>query len=310
MKEETGLFKEQESSSPADELRDKLDQICQNHGPSRDFLSIYAYENDHATMVLKEYGRFVSQFELFFDLLNDLIVGVNFIPKSSWPPQRSIQFLLAANNVRFFYNSFDRLIKGFWVESMVLSRPIFEAFIKIVFASCYPAIADAALVPKRSDGKRFNLTGFIRDDLRLDWLTYRLWSTVAHSNTYEVLGDLSSLRAKTPALICMKLGFDKTEFESALNLLMFVAQAHLRAVIGLFVTSFGKELTEDLVQKAQALTDLWGKAMRRHPKEHWPRVMDDLDYVFEIVKASETGQDWKAIASKKQPPKGVDGKRY
>jgi hypothetical protein len=105
-----------------DEIRDKLDQMVQDHGQSKYFLRIQDYESKHTLWVLNEYGRFVSQFEHFFDILNDLIVAINYIPKDSWPAHRSIQFLLTANNVRFFYNSFDRLIKGFWVESMVVLR--------------------------------------------------------------------------------------------------------------------------------------------------------------------------------------------
>ena len=301
MNEQNHNSKKQTIPIPSDEIREKLDQMCQAHGPSRDFLSIHDYELDHASLVLKEYGRFVSQFELFFDTLNDLIVGINYIPKASWPPQRSIQFLLAANNVRFFYSSFDRLIKGFWVESMVLSRPVFEAFIKIVFASCHPSIFDAVLVQKRSDGKRFNLTGFIRDDLRLNWITYRLWSAIAHSNSYEIFKDLSSIRDKKTPLISMKLAFDKKEFEAALNLLLFVAIAYLHTILKLFITSYDKEINQDEVQKAQLLTELWKASLRNNPKDHWRKVMDDLDYVFEIVMAAEAGQDWKTIVSKNRP---------
>lgn len=117
-----------------DELRQHLDQMCERHGGSEDISRIYDYERYHQQRVLKEWGRFVSQFESFFDLLNNILVGVNFVPKDTWPEHRNLQYLLCANNVLFFYNSFDRLIKGHPTESMVLSRPLFETFIRIVYA--------------------------------------------------------------------------------------------------------------------------------------------------------------------------------
>ncbi len=289
-----------------DEVRQHLDEMCELHGGSEDISRIYDYERNHQERVLKEWGRFVSQFELFFDLLNNMLVGINFVRKDNWPEHRNLQYLLCANNARFFYNSFDRLIKGHATESMVLSRPLFETFIRITYASCYPSSADAVLAPiKRSDGVKFRLTNFMRDDLGLNWMTYKLWSAFTHSNSYGVFKDLRAIRNGEKRLICMHLDADQRECEMAMNLLLFVAITFLRAIYQLLVTSFNDHLKEEEVQQAVRLGELWQASMRLHPKEHWPQVMDDLDYVFEVLKAAESGRDWHVLAAKhKQQAEG------
>src|SRR5262245_13365868 len=96
------------------EIGERLQAMCKAHGPSKDILRLHAYENERTAFVVEQYGGFVSQFELFFDVINNLVVGANYLPKVNWPPHRSIQFLLVANNIRFLYNSFESLVKTYW----------------------------------------------------------------------------------------------------------------------------------------------------------------------------------------------------
>jgi len=290
-------------------LQQELDEMSRKHGGSEDILRIYDYERDHQQKMLKEYGRFISQFELFFDLMNELLVGVNFVPKNDWPNHRNLQFLLCANNVRFFYSSFDRLLKGFPTESIVLSRPLFETFIRIVYASCHPSTADAVLAStKRSDGIKFVLTNFVNQDLALNWMTYKLWSAFTHSNSYGVFQDLKAIREGERKLISMHLAYDDHEISMAMNLLLFPAMAFLHAVPLLLVTSYNEHLKEEDVKQAVRLGNLWQASQRLHPRSHWPQVMDDLDYVLEILKAAEGGGDWRELVNKhKEEQKGSIG---
>ncbi len=283
------------------EIQHALDEMTKRHGPSKHMLDIQQFHQTHCRTVLFRWGRFVAQYEMFFDLITDLVTGINYIPKDKWPSHRGIQFVLCANNLRFFYSSFHCLTDGLTAESIVLSRPIFEAFIRIVYGSCYPSKADAVLAPvKTTDGTKFRLTSFMRDTLVLNWRTYNVWSSVTHSNTLAVFNDLESVRKRENRLITMRLSYDEDQFTAAMNLLFFVGIAFLRIVPLLFVTSYNENLKREDIEKVGRLADLWSAAQKLHPKAHWPQVMADIDYVLDIMKTAESGGDWNALVERRK----------
>lgn len=138
----------------------------------------------------------------------------------------------------------------------------------------------------------------MRDDLGLNWMTYKLWSAFTHSNSYGVFKDLRAIRNGEKRLICMHLSADQHEFEMGMNLLLFVAIAFLFAVPRLLATSYNDHLKKEEVEEAIRLGVLWQASMRLHQREHWPQVMDDLDYVFEVLRAAELDQNWRELTGK------------
>lgn len=100
--------------------------------------------------------------------------------------------MLAAYNVKTFYSALDRLTKGYYEDSITLTRGLYETFVRTLFISCHPDDAYNALIFKPPKGERaFNLTNFLRNELGLEWETkYGVMSTFAHSNSLQVLSAL------------------------------------------------------------------------------------------------------------------------
>jgi len=273
------------------EIKKQLDDLCGSHGLSKLIKRVQELEQSHLYMVSKEYGRFVNQFGLFFDVINEIMLGANYIPKEDWPKHRSLQYILINHNIKFLYSSFDQLTKGFWENSFVLSRPAYEAFIRVLYVSLHPEDSDTAFVEQK--GKRkFNVTNFIRDELNVDWNDYKFYSVVSHSNKYKVLRDYVQIvkdGQKEPIVIKHK--FEELEFEMGLNLLVFLCVVYLRMSIKLIATSYNESLPESLVQKAGKLADLWQNMMKTHTKRYWPQVANDIDKVFDKIISAEKIKD-------------------
>lgn len=105
-------------------------------------------ETEHLELFSKDYGRFVSQFEVEYSALVEIIDQINFVEKDSWPDHRSVQYVLAAYNVKTFYSALDRLTKGYYEDSITLTRGLYETFVRTLFISYHPDDAYNALIFK------------------------------------------------------------------------------------------------------------------------------------------------------------------
>lgn len=121
--------------------------------PSQVFLDIHSFEDDHAKLMLKKFGKYIDYFKHSFDLLVNLVHLVNYLDKQSWPKHRSLQFLLLKNNLKPLYSAFDRMIKGFYGDAIILLRTPYEAFIKMLYMSYYPDNAYQALLSNSESSK-------------------------------------------------------------------------------------------------------------------------------------------------------------
>ena len=80
------------------EIKREMDALCGKYSTeASDY--IIKFEIDHyltMTKLLgeKSYGRFEGQFRLFFQLSNEILLGLNYIDKKDWPPHRATQFYL------------------------------------------------------------------------------------------------------------------------------------------------------------------------------------------------------------------------
>lgn len=276
------------------EIRKRFDELCPDK-PSRVLLDIYDYEEKHAARVLKEYGRFISQFELFYDLLVKIIHGVNYIDKVKWPKHRGVQFMLVAYNLKSIFSSFRRLIRGFYEDSLILLRSPYEAFIKVVYITCYPEDPYSVVSGRKSaSGRKFNLTNFLKDELRLDWYEYHLFSSMSHAGWFTVLKEaagISRVGQKDP--ITLKFEFDKKLLELGINEVGFLLSAYLNLVISLFATECNDYLKKEWIEKGKELVALREEGFSLHPKDYWPQLVQDIKDIFEMIQEVECGnKDW------------------
>ncbi len=277
-----------------DWLKKRFDELCDTK-PSQVVLDIKRYEEDHLRKASKEYGRFVAQFDLFYDLIVKISGRVNYIEKADWPKHRSVQFMLIFHNLKNIYSSFDRLVKGFYEDSIVLDRPAYEAFIKVIYITCYPDDPLSVVSGRKSSsGRKFNLTNFVKDELKLGWRDYRLFSIISHAKAYSVLTEtvrISREGQKEP--ITLELEFDEELFELGVNYIIFLLLVYLKIIVCLFATSYNRILKKEMVEKAKELIVLGERIMSLHPKDYWPQLIKDTEDIFKMVQEVEGGKNWK-----------------
>lgn len=280
-------------------LKDEFDGLCNAIAPSKVVLDIKQYESWHLEKVLKDYGRFVQQFELYYDLITEVVMAINYIDHTNWPSHRGVQFILMVHNLKSLYSAFDRLIKGFYEDSIILARPVYEGFIKNIYITCYPnnplfIVNNKLYTIKIEKSKNFNLTSFIADELKLDWHAYHIFSAVAHSNSYSTLGEAYDIsRYGQKKSIALQFQFDKILFELGINYIIFLLLVNLKLIDVLFITERNNILKNELDQKVKKLISLREQSFLLHPKEYWPKVIKDTQDIFTMIKDVEAGQDWK-----------------
>jgi len=233
-----------------DILQKWLHQITQSK------ISVYPrvldWQSNHQTRFRDKYGGFITYVEFGVDRLVKLIHALNYVNKSDYPPQRALQLLLLVNNTGTLVSAFECLKSGFYVDSLILSRANFEAIIRIMFCSYYPKDADSTLLQKTQDGKpRFNVTNFLRDNLKLDWTDfYRLLSSFGHSNIFSVLldyGEIAREGQKKP--LSFSLSVDTKKIEIAINFINFHLWNFCRFTRQFLLTNRKDKMDEQLVKE-------------------------------------------------------------
>lgn len=283
---------------PAEAMR-LIDEWVDQHLPSHVLAKARAQEEDHAKLFLSAYGRAVGQFEVEFAALVAVIDRLNFVQRQAWPPHRSVQFALLAYNLKPLRSVMDRLMAGYYADAITLLRVAYETFVRLVFVSIHRDDPWGALVPKpRPPTPAFNLTGFVRDQLRLGWATsYSVLSAFTHSNAVEVLDSLkrAGTQESEPERFGPSIQFDPNRIELVLPQLHFAVLAYLRFTVDWLV---GPEFRPHMAEAAIAIKaiDVMSFVVRTHPKRYWRDVAVDLDYVFDLVTAAETGADWRQMA--------------
>ena len=279
-------------------LKQRADALCQKKLRLM-IPEIRRHEAGHFLIVSQEYGRFEAQFELFYDLITEILLGVNYIDNSSWPKHRVIQFLLVNNNLKTLYSAFDRSIKGFWEDGLNLLRTAYEVLVRITWVSCYPPRAGAGILKHDDGGRNFDLTGFIKNDLKLDWNDYKFLSMLTHGNQPAVLQDWIDIHTKSKREpISAELGFKKKELEMTINYILFVSYAYLKMTLQLFVTSCNEVLKNETVVDAKELLDIWGETLLLHPGGCLPVYVKDLDDILRMMEGADGGHEWKELWSK------------
>lgn len=275
-------------------IKKEYDALCATRLPSVVMSDIAKFQTKHLQKVSHEYGRFINQFELQYDLITGLFLKVNYIEKTDWPKHRWAQLLFFVHNLKSLYSSFERLVSGFYEDSFILARPAYEAFIKSTYINCEPKDPFAIISDRKVGKEKFRITKFIRDDLKLAWHDYKLFSSWTHANQFSVLKEAIDIhRFGQTGTISLKFKFDQKLFELGINDLNFLLLVNLKSLVSLFATKTNDVLKPEMLEDAYKLIDLNEKNLLNHPKDYWPLVIKDTRDIFELIKRADAGIPWK-----------------
>lgn len=252
----------------------------------------------HKLRFENEYGRGIQQFYVEFGALVDAADDVNFAERDHWPPFRYVQFVLLAKNLGSLHSAMDRLSRGFYQDALSLTRSSYDAWLRLVFISCYPDDPYAALMHRTPKGTpSFNATDLVRVQLRLDWLSkYRIMSAFAHGNSVDALQSLQAAieRSGDPERFGLQQSYDVSRIELVYPFLEFLVLAYLRFVVERLLAPHDAR-TPGVSRRAEESIAFIRHKFTDHPKPYWHATMTDLDYVFELLAAADRGDDWRAI---------------
>jgi hypothetical protein len=284
-----------------DDLRDRLDKLCRESNTDV-VKDIQNFQEKHFAKFSKEYGRFLEQYEMFYSALVGLTHAVNYYDKSKWPQHRALQFTLAAHSQKQLYTAYFLLYQGFYEDSITLIRSAYETFLRVLFISCNPKHSWNVFGNKEG-GPQFNATNFVTEELKLDWPTYRLMSSFAHSNKVDVLEDIvkvSKEAQKEP--IALRLKYDEKKLGVAVNYLQFLMLVFLKLLNEVFIADYSSHKQRAEIQaefdKAKEYAELLMQTMETHTNnETWRAVAKDLKDIFKLIHAMEknSDQDWKNV---------------
>ena len=295
---------EQDKKDKADLLKKRLDLLGQKYS---DVLgtSLRSREEQHHYLMTHRpdtYGRFKSQFGTFFDLINKILLGINYINKDKWPQYRSLQYIMIQNNLVSLRNSVEIALNGYYSDSLVLARVNLEALVRCIWMSCHPDNSDSGVI-KMKGCKEFNYTNFIIHDLELDWKDYSFWSPNVHANQVAVVRDWVKILTKEKEYpICLELKFDKVMIEVCINSIIFLELFNLKFVVNILATDTNeKYLPNTLMDDAKEYISCLEEMIRSHSKEYWPQIPGDLIDLMSLVKnmdASIENSDFKTMWKK------------
>lgn len=283
-------------SEEEQKLADEFDRLCEETDLSKYVSEFNSFENSHRAIVEVKWTRFINQFYLYFETIGKVSSAINYIDRSKWPKHRSTQFLLIVFNLKPLYSSFDRLIKGYYEDCLILLRPVYEAFIKIVYITCFPDDPFATVADEKGiDGKTFNLTNFLKDHLGLDWEEYKFISHLAHSNRILVIKE--AIKIKEGGLnepIELKFEPDDLFFEMGMHLIVFMLYVYLKLQKTLFVTDEIDTVIPNLKSKVEKLIQNREQSIPFYPKPYWPKIFKDTNEIFYMIeKVENDSENWK-----------------
>ncbi len=275
-----------------DPLQARLDALWDAHD-SPVTGDVQERQRTHLAFVMQYSGRAQALFELCFDTLVEIVAGLNYADKSHWPKHRGTQLVLFLHNLKTLESAEDRLMKGCYGDAFVLLRVPYEAFLRLVFMSLFPADAMSALANPTPGHRVFNATNLIQQDLCLRWSEHTLLSVFTHAHQFPALAHVVAIAQGSRDPIMLDYHFDEAQFTVGVNLLTVVYYMFLGMVVHVFGNVTGPpELVKD-IRKAREFADLAGAMLRTHGREHLPAVVDDLDDVFRLMQAADEGKHWK-----------------
>ena len=272
------------------------------------YLEEYKYK--HRQYVLKKYGRFMSQFNMYFSAIVDTGNNINYLNKKHWPDHRSLQFIIATHSMKQFYSSYSLLLDGAYEDAITVQRSIYESFLRILFISLHPSdsinIYDYKGPNAHQTGVRFRATNIV-NDLGLKWSTYNIMSSFAHSNMYKVLETATDLASNgQKSAIALNYKKDDDMISIIVNLMLFLLAVWLKLFTEIFTVNYPP--SEVNVKKHLDIVEEYKQVAMRTLKEHskckyWRQVGTDVEDIFMLIKALDdsASPDWKKEWHKIRP---------
>ena len=261
--------------------------------PSPVILRLVAGEFEHFKKFNTGYGRWVVQTEVHFTRLVTGVEQVDYQNKSNWPVHRGTQFILVTNTLRTLWSAADRLHRGAYQDSLTLVRLAYEVWARSVFLSCYPSEFLPGVAPSVPKGSHdFNMTNFLREELRLDWLkSYELLSMFAHGKLDTFVAVLDHAQNQVPRRHQLSVSFDESRCDFAIT--------HLNFVLLLFLTFVKDQLLIGAPESLSSLLNESNEILRtclfENPEPYWANTEADLNYVAALLTTADAGGDWKSL---------------
>ncbi len=207
---------------------DELLKKINSQPPSPVITGIYKYQEEHITWLTKNYWGFTKYFEESYDFFVNLVSSVNFINKDKWKWNLKLPYIYLGNSTYPLFKSFTLLSEGFYDESLALSRVSYELLIKSLFCILHPDDAFATYQKPEKGKLVYNLTNFVKDDLKVDWeFLYRLSSASSHGKLYftKIISD--SREKGKHQNIGLQLRLDEKSAQINMNYLTFLIWTHI-----------------------------------------------------------------------------------
>lgn len=261
--------------------------------------SFYEFQEKHKAIVLNKYSNPVKYMEDVTDFMIRIIYELNFLDKSQWPHHRTYQYLFFPGALLSLWRSFQTAIEGFYGESVMIIRSVFESYLRMVFISFYPQSWESAVSKiKLKNRPNFSVSNFIEHKLKVDWVwIYEFQSYYSHAKQFEVIKTLKqTISGVLQEPIVCRLAFDEKQFRMCLNFCCISTYALLTLIREFFPEVHDHpNLIPRGKQRFQA-TLKFSHLIVEGIKGELSKAAADIDKISKMVRAAERGEDWESLA--------------
>lgn len=271
-----------------DEIEKNIKKLLEyDKGQENVVNDIFNYIDEHTEKFVLKFGKWtVKYFEIFFDSIIETMQQINFESKEDWPEHRWTQRLIIKNNLPTLFSAYNLLISGFYIDSMTLIRSLFESVIKIIYISHSPEEKEWALLYNTGWTKKFNITSFQKDVLKIDW-HYKLLSANAHSSWYKTIKDLIDISQNwQKKTINIELWRNDDELSMSLNWLEFIIWNYLFFTKEYLVNN-NKDFYLKLTNIERGFYSLFYSLSLSHPTNIFYQRCNEAIQIYENIKKKE-----------------------
>ncbi len=266
----------------------KLINETKNKDPAGTSMGILKFIAGHRELVYENFGKYLKNFEDYFDILNNAIFNLNYMPKKHWPQYKGTQFLLFPETLKTLHRAHEDLFDGYYEESMMLLRSVYETYIKMIYIAIHPNDIESIFY-KRAGKRNFNLSNFVKDELNLDWgWLYKLLSSISHGKTYKHL-DLwiKTSTGKYKDKISLYYKYDKDAISRPINMSIFLLYLLFHLVYVTFIGDIKSSKVEKIYIKKMDNIDIILREMLRNSPNKFSELVQDIEKIDKIIKQPE-----------------------
>lgn len=291
----------------SDKLVDKLDDLTRAANTAA-VKNLEEYQANHRAYCGQQYGRFMSQFNMYFSAIADTGNNINYLDKSHWPSHRSLQFIIATHSIKQFYSAHKLLLDGAYEDAITIQRSIYEAFLRILFISMHPSDSFNAYDYRSNSvpqpGVRFNATNIV-NDLGLGWNTYNIMSVFAHSNMFRVIETAANIANDGQKdAIAMMYEKDDDMISIVVNFMSFLIAIWLKLFTEVFSVSYpaSQVKVKENLDRVNEYKEVAMRTLKEHSESaYWRQAGIDIDDLFRLIEALDGSgspswrQEWQNV---------------